>query len=229
MAGGTSESTTDASVSVALDSAELYDPKTGVFSPTGSMSVQRQSATATLLGDGTVLIAGGNDGNTAIDSAEIYNPATGLFKRTGSMNLARTYQAAPLLGDGHVLVLGGTNLSENLASAELYDPKTGVFLLTGSMAEQRDSSTATPLFNGDVLVVGGTYGPVTSGGRNIPLASAEIYDPASGEFRPTGQMSEARFSQAATRLSDGRVLVTGGTDGLTSLTSAEIYSQGAVR
>jgi len=54
-------------------SAELYDPKTGTFSPTGSMAAAR-TGTATLLSDGRVLIAGGYDGSADLASAELYQP-----------------------------------------------------------------------------------------------------------------------------------------------------------
>ena len=65
-------------VSGALSSAELYDPSTGTFSPTGSLINARMDHTATLLLNGMVLIAGGfvdvPSGNPAIASAELYQP-----------------------------------------------------------------------------------------------------------------------------------------------------------
>jgi hypothetical protein len=58
-----------------LASAELYDPATGKFSPTGSMATARNGYTATLLADGRVLIAGGgNDTSAYLASAELYQP-----------------------------------------------------------------------------------------------------------------------------------------------------------
>ena len=57
-----------------LASAELYDPKSGTFSLTGSMAAVRGSHTATLIADGRVLIAGGSDGSAALASAELYQP-----------------------------------------------------------------------------------------------------------------------------------------------------------
>ena len=58
-------------------SAEIYDPKTGTFSPTGSMTTARAAAhTATLLADGRVLVAGGHPrrSDAALASAELYDP-----------------------------------------------------------------------------------------------------------------------------------------------------------
>ena len=121
IAGGASG---QAESSVALASAELYDPATGTFSPTGSLATARNGHTATLLSGGRVLITGGYDGSGYSVSAELYDPATGTFGPTGSMTDARTYHTATLLSDGRVLIAGGGTYDGDrwtmLAAAELY-------------------------------------------------------------------------------------------------------------
>jgi hypothetical protein len=157
----------------ALDSAELYDPTTGLWTATGSMTTARSGhPTATLLPNGQVLMAGGlgDDGVTTLASAELYNPVTGVWTATGSMATARSVHTETLLPNGQVLLAGGLNGTTYLASAEQYDPATGVWTATGSMATARSRHTATLLPSGDVLVAGG----VRNGGA---LRSTELYDP----------------------------------------------------
>jgi hypothetical protein len=210
----------------ALASAEMYDPKSGTYAATGSMNVARDFQTATLLADGRVLIAGGTNANGNLATAEVYDSKSGTFTPTGSMTTARDWQTATLLPNGRVLIAGGVDANGNvLASAELYDATTGTFSPTGTMASPRGLHTATLLSDGRVLVVGG-LGECSGGGCGSPLASAEVYDPKSGTFTPTGSMTTARHWHTATLLSNGRVLIAGG-DSMDlnghGLASAEVY------
>ena len=124
------------------NSAELYNPTNGTWSPTGSPLFEGNPAT--LLPNGKVLVVGGYpDGfGNYIPGAELYNPTSGTWSPTGSP-VFWGYTAA-LLPNGKVLVVGGV-------TAELYDPATGTWSLTGNPVT---SGTATLLLNGKVLIAG---------------------------------------------------------------------------
>jgi hypothetical protein len=155
--------------------------------------------TATGLADGRVLAVGGQG-----TKAELFDPASGTWSVAASMNRSRAYATATLLPDGRVLVAGGFDGSSHLASAELYDPGTNQWTLTGSMATARSLQTATLLDNGKVLVAGGR---IPGAYYSTDTANAELYDPASGRFTPTGSMTRARSVFTATLLLDGTVLM----------------------
>jgi hypothetical protein len=198
--------------------AELYDPVTGAFSPTGPSlgGGFGQGSTATRLQDGRVLIVGGSP-------AEIYNPPTGTFTPAGNLNVARVSHTATLLSNGKVLIAGGLDLGgqQHIAAAELYDPMTNTFTLAGFLNVGRFSHIATLLQDGRVLIAAG--GQRTSPGFTTSLSSAELYDPATGAFSSTGNLTQPRccflsFTQAPL-LNNGKVLIVGGT----TTQAAEIF------
>src|SRR5258706_2216276 len=206
-----------------IDSAELYDPTIGKFAFTGNMSINRCCHTATRLLDDRVLIAGGFNGDY-LSNAEIYDPETGEFTATGSLTTPRMDHVAVLLDNGKVLLAGGVGTGWTfLSSAEIYDPETGTFTPTGNMSVARESHTVTKLQDGRVLITGGHRGRHSS----ISIYdSAEIYNPNTGLFTETGHMTLPRHKHDAVLLSDGKVLITGGSDesdDQNAYTSAEIF------
>ena len=162
------------------------------------MNVARYAHTATLLANGEVLVAGGDNstvGSSSLASAELYNPATGAWTLTGSMNVPRESHQAVRLQNGQVLVAGGQNSSGTLASAELYNPSTGTWAATGSMKTARSRFSLTLLPNGKVLAVQGT--------------SAELYDPGKGNWSKTGSPTSSVGGPYAALLQNGKVLAIG--------------------
>lgn len=192
---------------------------TEAWSNAGSLLAARASHTATLMNDGTVLIAGGEDASGILATAEIFDPVSGISRATkAAMTSARKNHTALLLDDGRVLIAGGEDADGVLASAETYDPRTGTFTSVGSMSQARRFHTETLLNDGTVVVTGGE----DSSGRG--LVSIERFDPQSGMFALLGaQLDVPRAQHTATLLQGGRVLIAGGRTGQTALASTVYF------
>jgi N-acetylneuraminic acid mutarotase len=202
--------------------AEIYNPSTGTWTATGSMTTARGNITATLLHNGEVLVAGGiNAAGDPLGTAELYNPVTGKWTATGRMITARDEHTATLLATGNVLVVGGEDASGlTTTKTELYNPSTGKWTETGNLNTSGLEHTATTLMNGEVLITGGAN--VTANTTTV-LSSAELYNPATGKWTKTESMSVARVGHTATLLTSGKVLATSGSDANNDWTSAELY------
>jgi hypothetical protein len=213
-----------------LDSSELYDPANGTWSPTGKLTGPRELHTETLLPNGKVLVAGGLQADVTsgghLKSAELYDPATGSWAATGTMGAARILHTMTLLANGKVLVAGGSDDKTSntfLASAELYDQATGIWTSTGSLITARQFHTATLLLDGKALIAAGRGTvPGPNGTANMAVATAELFDPATGTWAATGSLLTARENHTATLLPDGRVIAASGGNS-NYVASAELY------
>jgi len=151
--------------------ADLAIPPT-----TGSLTNGRWNHSATLLGSGKVLVAGGFGTNPK--SAELYDPATNAWTSAGSMASARAMHTSTLLRNGKVLIIGGYDGINALTTVEIYDPSIADATKGWSTATQkvlntaRASHTSVLLGNDNVLAVG-TY--LQAGGT--ASAATEIWAP----------------------------------------------------
>jgi WD40 repeat protein len=207
----------------------VVDPE---FTGTGAMVSPRFRHTATLLGNGKVLIAGGKYAEVTLATAELYDPATATFTASmATMMTPRAMHVATPLPGGRVLLIGASD-----AGSDLYDPATDTFsspLATAHLGSQAEGMTATLLQTGKVLLVGGggmTVAPDNPYYVGSTLSLLFDPDPHAETFTPTkGTISWPRAFHTATLLEDGRVLIAGGAgydNGFCPYPSAEIYDPG---
>lgn len=195
-----------------LNSAEVYNPATGIWARTGSMNQSRFAPAMALLPNGKVLAAGGYGGGFGQgvfrNSAEVWDPATGIWTPTASMYDCRVQPSTTVLPGGRVLVIGGNGCTAaTQATAELYDPATGAWTRAANMSTPRASHTATLLPDGRVLVAGGRQ---TDGAIDRVWATAEIYNPSTDSWTSAGSMRAPHTFHGAGLLSTGKVIVAGG-------------------
>jgi hypothetical protein len=239
-------------------SAQLYDPKSETWTSTAAPTrlpgynpdIRSLPYTATLLDNGKVLVIAAQSSGTIADSAELYDPAGGgsWTDTSGPPSIKRREASATRLDGpacrgatppsycGNVLVAGGKDeFGESATLAELYDPKADSFKPTAaSMKTARRQHGAVllddaachgaspPSYCGKVLVAGGfdTFG--------VPIASAELYDPANDSWSDAAPLHEFRARNNLVQLTDGRVLEPGGQDiAGHRVEDAELYDPGS--
>ncbi|MBV8136750.1 MAG: hypothetical protein JO121_14135, partial [Deltaproteobacteria bacterium] len=196
--------------------------------PIGTNNEDREGATATLLQNGMVLIAGGSSTSTGVrNDAVLYNPSTKAFVQTAnSMSTNREFATATLLANGKVLIAGGFDGDSIEPTTDIFDPATNTFMTGPNMSDQREHAAAVALSNGTVLIAGG------DNGCGNALSSSDIYTPATigmGSMSSGPAMNHPRTQLMATTLYTGDALFAGGdascsSDSPVPESTAEIYS-----
>jgi hypothetical protein len=116
-----------------LDSAEIFDFRTGAFEIATRMVLSRYGHTATLIPNGSVIIIGGftqRPGQTEMQTTDLieqYNPRERVFTVIRRLRQPRAYHTATLLRDGNLLIVGGVKRTNDftkenvLKTAEIID------------------------------------------------------------------------------------------------------------
>ena len=204
----------------ALDSAEIYDPKTNKWTLVANMNESRWSTSGVTLPDGRVLVTGGGDKpsfNSAVNTAEIYDPKTNKWTKVSPMLEKRASHSSVLLEDGRVLVTGGGNKDVPFTdSSEIYDPKTNKWSRVTSMPVAKRTHNMVRLADGRILSVGGY-------GSEGYLKTTYLYSVNDNSWVSGALLNTERRNPAVSIMADDRVLVAGGRSSTnTYLRSAEI-------
>jgi hypothetical protein len=233
--GGNGVSTT---TSQPIQSVEIFDPATGMFTLVGNMTQKRSAHSANVLGDGTVLIAGGSNGTGTLfptNTAEIFNPADSSFTVVGPMVTSHLAQLPGQLRDGRI-VWGSSYFNNTHTSAgglitdqsEIFDPVARTFTSIAPMFKQRIDIGAQGLYDGTLLIAGGVT--TSPSFPSIFQPTSEIYDPGTSSWKLSGIMSSGRDEFSGLRLDDGRVMISGGfvSPGAVLLKTVEVYTPGII-
>jgi len=186
-----------------------------------SLNIPRANHASTVLPNGNILVTGSTGSPNFLSSCEIYDTLLKTWRYTNPMNIGRSYHKSILLNNGKVLVVGGFMIR----SCELFDPITETWVFTDSLINKRSFGFTVSLLNdGNVLVAGGhVYSDDLV--YSITLNKCEIYNVETGLWESTDTLKIARLNHTATVLSDGRVLVVGGSGKNGEiLNSCEIYN-----
>ena len=181
------------------------------WSSTGTMATARALHTASLLNNGSVLVAGGTNIFGDISGAELFDPTSNTWMDAGSMSTTHIYHTSTLLQDGTVVIVGG---DPTRLVTELYNPGSGPgpgsWTKLPNLNFARQNQAATLLESGDLLIIAGDGSGQT----------AEIFNPSTGTWNVTNSTT-ATYSDrpSAVLLNDGQVLLCAG-----AYVTGEIYN-----
>jgi RHS repeat-associated protein len=189
-----------------LATIQIRDGITEEFFP-APLAHARTGHTATVLPNGTVLVAGGvGPDGLLVSDAELIDPATGTVVALPSAGpMPRSRHTATLLTNGDVLFVGGIDRTGGAVSAvELWDPRSGhAVVLPSGLAKARFAHEALLLTTGEGLLWGGEVAPGQS------VSDGEIYDPRTS--RVEGSVGDADSRVSGTRVEHSRSPVIAGT------------------
>lgn len=198
----------------------LYDPSTGLWTSKAPMNVPRFGFGCWPLSNGKILVAGG--WSTAAEaSSEIYDPVADTWTMTGSLHQARFYGGDNTSGSGKPVIIGGAVSSPSTVTStiEIYDVVGGTWTMKSAVLPAGFGTNTTggdisiTLQDGTILWVGGIISyPI--GGGNPASVKTGVYNADTDVFTVKGDLILRTDDAPLYVLSDGKVLLPGGTGGL---------------
>ena len=225
VAGGLYMDRTSEEPARALDSAELWDPRTEAWSRVGKLGQNRSGASAVTLADGRVLIVGGSTRlggePSPLASAEVYDPKSDRWSAAGTLATPRSGFVLVALPDGGALVAGGfADIPDapfrRLSTVERFDPVSNTWSAAADLPYPFAGASGILLDDGRVLVAGGSVRdaePVDLDAGTIDSGltdQAILFDPATDMWAATSPMPTPRAGASIVLLVDGSALVVGG-------------------
>ncbi len=208
-----------------LDTSELYDPTTGIWTyTTNNLGEVRNAPTMIKLQDGKILLFGGHTYDHCISNVEIFNPSTNMWSSLGTMPFGEVFSTATLLADGRVFVAGES--CSNAANSAIYDPGTNTWSSTIPFPI-KPAVKSFLLDNGTVLLRSGSTDAGGNPGTIAPVN--EVYNPAINSWNITQLPLGGNNGSIYTQLKNGTILRAGGWDCDPSnpnctLASAELFT-----
>ncbi|OGR50602.1 MAG: hypothetical protein A2049_10935 [Elusimicrobia bacterium GWA2_62_23] len=223
---------------VPTNSDEIYFTSAAAFGfgSASGMIISVASHTATLMGNGVVLVAGGFNAGVPVQQASLYNAKTGAWTDLGNaMTTRRGGHTATLISkganSGKVLICGGqTNVAgiQTITdSCEIYSPNVsnplaGTFAAVQPMSSERIGHSASAIAGGRVFVSGGRRWDVANTTWTY-LSTNEIYDPTNNQWQPVTALNTGRTDHSAVVLNNGSIMISGGYNGVNKIDSPEEY------
>jgi hypothetical protein len=178
-----------------LDTIEIYDPVTDVWSAGPNMTSGRSSFRAVAIGQTIYVFGGASTETFGIDTVEALDTTTGQWRTLPPLPSPRFGHAVVEL-NGLIYVLGGYSAGEGIGTVNTFDPATNSWREVAPLPNPRYNLAAVAL-DGKIYTLGGWL-------NDAPSAIMEIYDPASGQWSIGPAMPEAMSNFGATVL-NGRI------------------------
>lgn len=235
-----------------IQSSERYDLTTDTWTalPNGNTAGAHGYGLGFFVNNQTIVINGASIqqsagqtlgwaiGPGATPRSELFNATAGTWAATNPQMGDRFFFAGSLdtSSGTRVFVCGGFDPNQTnfpaLASVEIFDKTSGNWTQGPALSQTRALHAVSEIGGG---VASGTGDMLISGGRTVPgsmtpvqTAQCDVYGVLTNSLIGTVNMAQAREDHRSTRLSDGRVLITGGfvsTGNGMALKSCEVYTR----